>query len=198
MHLAIHLKKLVQLCQLNSIIPMSNSSDIHTHIEMRPQDTTKALKDCITQGQSPPAACSYTAGAPRAPDVRQLCPGGTSAVRGTRRSSPQPVSALKHGTAVPLHPWMWLKYEQKSCSFFAWICGRFGFVLEKWGQTETVMSQPVLLGFTATRAGVGHFHLCGTSRRQVSHGNPFLLRSGQHKNSNSLSFYLLFSIKLRN
>lgn len=55
------------------------------------------------------------------------------------------------------------------------------FILEKWGQPETVMNQPLLQGFTATRAGVGHFHLCGTSQRHVSYRNPFLLRPRPHK-----------------
>lgn len=131
MYLAMPIKKLVQLCQLNSTIHMSNSSDIQTHVEMRAQGTTKALKDCITQWEPSPAVCPYTAGAPSVPDVSQLCPGGISAVRGTKRSSPQSVSAPKHRAAVPLHPWMWLKfarkYEQNSCSFFGWICGRFIF-----------------------------------------------------------------------
>lgn len=58
---AMHIKELVPLCQLNSAIPTSNSSDSHSHMGMRPQDTTKALEDCITQGE--PAACPYTAGA---------------------------------------------------------------------------------------------------------------------------------------
>lgn len=141
LHIAVHIKKPVQLCQLNSTIPMSNSSDSHAHMQIWPQDTTKALEDCITQGEPSPAACPYTAGAPRAPDVSQLCPGGTSAGTGSRRSSPQSVSAPKHRAAVPLLPWIWLKfawkYEQSSCSFFAWICGWFIFVLEKWGQPET-------------------------------------------------------------
>lgn len=48
-------------------------------------------------------------------------------------------------------------------------------------QPETVMSLSLLQGFTATRVGVGHFHLCGTSQRHVSHGNPFLSRSRPHK-----------------
>lgn len=64
--------------------------------------------------------------------------------------------------------------------------------------SQRPMSQPLLQSFTATTVGVGHFHLCGTSQIHVSHGNPFLVRSRPHKNSNSLPFYLLLSIKLWN
>jgi len=42
---------------------------------------------------------------------------------------------------------------------------------------------------------LGDFHLCDTLQIHISHGNPFLLRSRAH-NNNSLSFYLLYFIKL--
>lgn len=90
---------------LNSAIPTSGSSDAHIHVEVRPQDTTKALKDCIPQGSHllQPGLTQL-----ELPEL-QMCHSCTQVglqQRGTRRNSPQAVSALKHGAAVPLRPCM--------------------------------------------------------------------------------------------
>ena len=37
-------------------------------MDMRPEATTKALKDCISQEKPSPTACPYMAGAPGAPE----------------------------------------------------------------------------------------------------------------------------------
>lgn len=134
MHLAMHVKKLVQLCQLNWTISVSNSTDIHTHVEMRPQDTTKA-EGLHHSGGAISCSLSLHSWSSQSSRCVTAVPRWDLWEAPARRSSPQPVSALKHGAAVPLHPWTRLKfawkYEQKSCSFFAWICGRFVFVLER-------------------------------------------------------------------
>lgn len=64
-----HVNKFVQLRQLNSTtIHVPNSSHIHTYTDMTAQTPTKAPKDHISQEKPSPAACPYTAGAPKAPE----------------------------------------------------------------------------------------------------------------------------------
>jgi len=115
------INKFVQLRQLNSMtIHMSNASHTHTYVDMRPQATTKALQDGVSQQKPSPTICPYMAEAPKLQNALQLfhrlsarpfhihqfsqLNPPSHLTHTEEKRSPRPFSALMHRAAVLLGP----------------------------------------------------------------------------------------------